>query len=324
MTALYDGVVVPRRCIILTLLLTLSWASTAHAQEPAAPAADALFQSGKLAMDRGEYESACARFRESYRLQPAAGTLLNLGACEERRGHVALALQCFRDARALLTEGDYRRAYADGRVAALEEKVARVQLSLESDAPPDLAITQDDVQLGASSLGVELFLDPGKHTLSAAARGFEPDRVEIELAAGERRELRFRLHPLANEPSATVSAGSSLPAPEHPSRATRIGPWLVMGGGAVVVATGGALGLMVMSAASEVEAHCDASGCDDAGLRAARRGRPLAVLSPTLIGAGAALVGAGALWFTLSRGARVRASASLGAGSATAVVAGSF
>src|SRR5450755_3617279 len=88
-----------RLCTTLTVFaLSMSaWGSStarADAHDPAA--AEALFRDGRAAAQRGDWETACPKLRESQRLDPAAGTLLNLADCEEHRGKVATAWQLFR------------------------------------------------------------------------------------------------------------------------------------------------------------------------------------------------------------------------------------
>jgi tetratricopeptide (TPR) repeat protein len=59
------------------------------------PAAQALFKQGRDAAKRGDHATACEKFAESYRLDPAPGTLLNLGDCKERLGMLASAWQYY-------------------------------------------------------------------------------------------------------------------------------------------------------------------------------------------------------------------------------------
>ena len=61
-----------------------------------AAAAEALFNQAHAAMSAHDYDTACQRFAESNRLDPAVGTLLNLGVCEAARGRVATAWELFR------------------------------------------------------------------------------------------------------------------------------------------------------------------------------------------------------------------------------------
>lgn len=310
------------------VVLQGTWVTTArsaYAQDATASAADALFQSGKAAMDEGRLDVACERLRESFRLQAAVGTLLNLGACEEKRGHVALASQCFRDALAMLGDGDYRRAFAEERLEELKKRVAVVRLTVEAPVPPDVRLAEDDVVLGPTSLGIDLWIDPGDHAFSARAQGFESDRRTVRLEEGERRDIVFRLSPLAvlqrSEPANGARAPGELGQARH---ASKLGPYVTLGAGGAALVVGSVFGFVVMNAASEVRDHCDATGCDDLGLRAADRGRPYAVLSPVLLGAGAALVGAGIVWLQLSRSTGLRPSTMGFGSSAGASLVGTF
>ena len=66
-------------------------ATPALAQNPAA--AEALFEQARSAMAAGSYDIACARFRDSDKLDPAVGTRFNLADCEERLGQNAKACE---------------------------------------------------------------------------------------------------------------------------------------------------------------------------------------------------------------------------------------
>src|SRR6476646_7884960 len=92
----------------------------AAAEARADPAAEALFRSGREAVDRGDWQTACARFEESHRLEPAVGTVFNLANCREKLGQLASAWQRFREVKERLPPGDERSAVTDQRIAALE------------------------------------------------------------------------------------------------------------------------------------------------------------------------------------------------------------
>ena len=54
-------------------------------------AADALFDAARDLMNAEEYAAACPKFQDSHDLDPAVGTLLNLGLCYKKAGQTASA-----------------------------------------------------------------------------------------------------------------------------------------------------------------------------------------------------------------------------------------
>jgi hypothetical protein len=86
------GVVLGRTSLrVLSLAVGLAVSSPAWAQSGDRAGAEALFEAGREALDKGDYEVACQRFEESNRLESAAGTILNLANCREQLGQLASA-----------------------------------------------------------------------------------------------------------------------------------------------------------------------------------------------------------------------------------------
>src|SRR6478609_8008646 len=106
------------RNFLLPTLALLLIAGSAHAQPPPHDTADVHFRLGRDAAKRGDYELACAELTQSQLLEPAGGTLLNLGDCEEHLGHLARAWQHFVDARAQLPADDDRTKIVIDRAAS--------------------------------------------------------------------------------------------------------------------------------------------------------------------------------------------------------------
>src|SRR5665213_1764373 len=80
--------------LVLVASLFLN-AKAAHAQDSAATA-DVLFNDARAAMAAKKFDLACAKFRESNRLDPAVGTLFNLANCEAQRGQLVTAWTLYR------------------------------------------------------------------------------------------------------------------------------------------------------------------------------------------------------------------------------------
>src|ERR1700722_1557843 len=102
-------------------------------------AAQALFEQARQLMADGKYAEACPKLVESERLDPGAGTLLNLGHCYEKNGQTASAWVTFKDAAAAAdlkhrAEGSAR---ARERALALEPTLSKLTI----DVPPEARVS---------------------------------------------------------------------------------------------------------------------------------------------------------------------------------------
>lgn len=192
------------RCAPLAAaLMALLVSTAAMGQGKDSAAADALFRAGREAMKNKDYATACPKFAESQRLDPAAGTLLNLAQCEEGLGKTASSVQHYKDAAELFPPNDPRVFIAKDRIAALSPKVPKLTIKLESGAPEGTKVMRGDVELGAASLGMALPVDPGEQVIVVSAPGRAEKRTTIVVKAGESREVTVG----ASEEAAADTAG---------------------------------------------------------------------------------------------------------------------
>ncbi len=144
--------------------------------------AEALFDAGRAAADAGDHTTACEKFRESQRLEPGVGTLLNIGECAEKTGDLLGAWQSFNEAVKLLDPTDKRASFANQRFEELDQRIAKLSLRLSADAPKDSVVRRDGVVLGAGSHGVFLPVNPAdEHTLVVSAPGHDDRTYRITL-----------------------------------------------------------------------------------------------------------------------------------------------
>lgn len=192
------------RCAPLAAtLMALLVSTVAMAQGKDPSAADALFRAGREAMKNKDYATACPKFAESQRLDPAAGTLLNLAQCEEGLGKTASAVQHYKDAAELFPPADPRVAIAKDRIAALSPKVPKLTIKLETGAPEGTKVVRSGVELGPASLGMALPVDPGEQVVVVSAPGRAEKKTTIVIKAGESREVTVE----AGEDAAGGTAG---------------------------------------------------------------------------------------------------------------------
>ena len=286
------------------LVSGFAWAAGPETATPVDPAtharADELFKAGRVAATAGDNRTACDRFGESERLEPAPGTQLNLGACEEGQGHILAAREHFRLAVAGFRPDDKRRPFAAGRVVELSKRLAHLTVRLAPGLPADTKLTVDGAQLDEKTLAQGIEVDPGKTTVVVAATGRPPRSYDLELGVAQSRDLIAE----AGEP-ATPSA--ALPPPvSQPPRASSdtagsgsremlhtLG-FVGAGVGAAGLVTGSIFGILALHEASVVKANCDSSfACKPAGVSAGSSGRTDTVVSTTAFIAGGVLAAAG-------------------------------
>lgn len=247
----------------LVLAFVLGPASVARAAVPD-PAAESLFNEGRALLDEGKVAEACQRFERSQRLDPAVGTLLNLGDCYERRNALANAWVTYRQAAALATtrHDEARARVAQDEAARLEPRLAHLELTVDAPAP-DEAVTRDGAIVDPAVYGVSVPIDPGAHVFEASAPGRLAWSRRVTFVEGEHTSLRVpRLDrdPNARAPAA-IAPPESDPRGADTQRTIALG--LEIGGGAVLVA-GLAFGGLAMAKWNSVDAVCPNGECSNA------------------------------------------------------------
>jgi hypothetical protein len=271
----------------------VAFATSAFADTRDPSAAEALFRSAREAMAKGDYATACPRFAESQRLDPAPGTLLNVASCEEKQGKLATSFAHFSEAADGLPKDDFRVAYAREQIAKLEPRLPMLTVTL-ADGSAGAHVLRDDVELRSGSFGVALPVDPGTHVLVVRADGRPDTRQEVTLAEGQRLTVQLTA---GSAPSAKPASEAGVSTSER-SLALPIAAFTV---GGVGLATGIVTGLLFKSAADDFHHHCDATGCDPDGMSAASRAKTFNVVSPIAFAVGVVGIGAGTYFLVTSK-----------------------
>ena len=282
--------VLARSAVPVALVLAAPGAAQAQSA-----AAEALFDQGRAALAAGDLDTACARFRGSDQVEPAAGTRGNLADCEQRRGKVATAWEVYKSALAMLPPADPRVAVVEERIKALEARLPKLVLTLAPAAPKETTVREGEVTIGSSAtFGVPLPLDPGVHHLTVLAPGLAPRPLDVSLTEGK---------------TTAVVVESGAPAGDEPvEHQASPGPWIVGGIGVVGLVVGIATGVVVL------QKKAATSGCTEgppptcptqAGVDAANLGRTLGPVSTVGLVVGGAGLLAGGLWLGLGRKAGV-------------------
>lgn len=73
-------------------------------------------------MSQGDFALACLKFDQSFQIDPAVGTLFNLGNCQEKLGRTSDACKSYRGAEQMARQRgqDERAKFAGERASALK------------------------------------------------------------------------------------------------------------------------------------------------------------------------------------------------------------
>jgi hypothetical protein len=277
---------------LLLGITSVALACPASADATDAAAAEALFREGRKAADSGDHRTACHKFRESNRLDPALGTRFNIADCEEKQGKLATAWTLFKEVGERLPASDDRRSIARQRAERLEPRIPRLSLELSPSAPASCRVFRDAVELGNASLGVALPLDPGQHEIVVRAPERKERRYSVTLAEADTQTLQ--VEPGAPLPRAARAKRPVTVAEAESGSGARTAGYIVGGAGLVGLGVGAVAGLIVLDRKSTVDDNCSSSKqCTQAGFDAAESGRTWGTISTIGLAAGVFGVGLG-------------------------------
>lgn len=280
--------------IVMGALLGTS--AAARAQDTRDPAAaEELFRQGRTAAEKKDYTTACSKFRESNRLDPAVGTVFNIADCEEKLGRLATSWTLFQEVVQRLPASDDRRGIAEKRLQKLEPRVPKLTIHLARSDRSDIVVKRDGVTLGNASLDTPLPVDPGDHTVVVEAPGTRPAEFHATIAEGQSNTLAVNIGEAA--PTTAISLQTPVPETPQPAPANHTGAYVVGGIGAAALVTGVVAGVLTLGKKSTVNSECVGKECTQAGVDAASSGKTLGVITTVGLITGAVGLGAATYLF---------------------------
>ena len=303
-----------RRLQVLAWLAVIAGAGAAIAQTSSdkAAAAESLFREGKGLLNDGRIAEACEKFAASQKLDPALGTLMNLADCLERSGKTASAWAEFLNAATLARRAGQsdRVTVAESRAAALEPKLCRLKIAVPAAARvAGLEVRRDNLLLDIAVWDAAVPVDPGSHSVSARAPGFQPWAGSVDVAGEGKTEsievpalLPAPVEPAPSAPpvlsaSAPVVVTPVAPPPQPPPRdqamALQTTMGLVVGAvGLVGIGVGSYFGLSARSKWGDADCANNVCPTQDRQTLAEDAKRQANISTATFVGGGV-LLGAG-------------------------------
>ena len=243
----------------------------AVASGPPDASAEQLFQAARVLLKRGDLAAACPKFLESYRLEPATGTLLGVAACHEQQGLLASAWREFTQAAESAREEGRsdRETIALKRAEALRPRLSTLMVALSAELMllPGLQVFRNGELLDASEQNRVLPVDGGQYLIEVRAPGHVALARQLTVAAaGDQQTLVLpTLAPLAPPPGAGEQAAQSSASPSGstPTRVVGLGLGAAALGVAVV---SGIFFKVALDKKGESEPWCEGRRCYPEGL----------------------------------------------------------
>jgi hypothetical protein len=268
----------------LCLIGLLSHGSSARAEEATATsaAAELLFLQARTLMKEHRYEDACSAFENSERLEPASGTLLNLGVCREAQGRTASAFRSYRAGLALSQAEQNRAAesLARERLAALDPRLCRIALSIRWPRP-GLVVRLDGAAVAPTSWGKPEPIDPGAHRIESSGPDQESWSTTIDIEGAGAVQTLVVESPRAGPAKTGTQAGLVAPArtsrkqpelrPPPARRSAQPERWpLVLSSSVAVTGVFGVayFGVLATKEWERRNEHCPGDKCDRFALQA--------------------------------------------------------
>jgi hypothetical protein len=274
--------------------------------------ADELFKRAKKLLGEHKYAEACAKFEESYQLDPGIGGELNVGKCYEEWGKLARAYHAYIEAeRQAKAANDPRQSKIHDLVAAIEPTVPRLQIHLPPGADTTgLSVSVDGQPVPTSDLETAHLVDPGPKQVDYTAAGVKKQKlvpVERGSTAEVTLDLPAKKTEVADKPEPPEGDAKPEPKPavEHdvPGHGQRIAGIAVGAAGIVGVGVASYLALSARSSYNDaLTADCMGmkTMCDPAGLTATHDARTRANIATVVGAVGIAAIAGGIVLYVLA------------------------
>lgn len=249
-------------CVAVALALVLPGfiAGRVAAEDAGALArARATFQQAVELGQAGNCPAALNLFRQVGQVRMTPQVRFHIAVCEAKLGRLVAALGGYELALADAdTVGHGFRDEVEENIRQLRERVPR--LILRRGAGADAAtIELDGVALGTGSIGVELPLDPGPHSVAARARGYQVFEQTVTLVEGTTHTLAVVLSPWI-APELAESSSSSI---RRPASGRRLLPYVVGGAGLATLVGSGVMFALRQGTLGDLEDACQGRVCGE-------------------------------------------------------------
>ncbi len=160
--------------------------------------AKAEYAAARVLYEDGDYQGALVKLESAFKLSGDPRLLWNMAAAEKNLRHYARVMELLDryldEGKELVTDED--RASADQLIATVRSFVVDVSLSIE---PEGATVLLDGEKLTTAPAADLVRVDMGGHELIVRKPGYVEHREKLDLAGGQRVELKVALEPEVHE-----------------------------------------------------------------------------------------------------------------------------
>lgn len=294
-------------CVALALLTLAAPPALAAPDKKELSRARKQFQQATELEQAGQYAAAIDLFREVGQVRMTPHVRYHIAFCEEKLGRLAAALGGYQLAASEAQEvGPAFEKEVQQRIEDLKSRIPKLVIQ-RGEGAKAARIELDGVQLGASSIGVEIPVDPGPHSVSAKAPGREPFSTTVELAEKELKPVEVTLAEAdaagAAPAGAGITTGSSDsgvgPDGKPPSK---LAPIVLISVGAASLAASGVFFYLRQNKLSELDDTCGSDRkCPPEAQDTHDQVKTYNTLAMVTAGVGIVAVGVGVTWLVLQK-----------------------
>lgn len=218
--------------LLAGVILLSSPLGAAHAQtDEEKAAARSLAKEGAEAFAAGKHAEALDLMSRAEAIVHAPPHVLYIARAQAALGKLVAArenyLKVMREELTATSPKAFKDAQAQAKteVAAIEPRIASLKIVLEGAGGAKVTVKVDGQPVSPALIGVNRPTDPGKHVVTAYPMGKSPVEQSVELADGEKKEIKLSLSG-PSAPSTAIpptaaddpDAGSQNPPPPPPEK----------------------------------------------------------------------------------------------------------
>lgn len=298
-----------------TVCAVVAVCGVARAQEAGDLArAEQAFKQALADEQAGAFDKALVELTQAGQLahKQTPQLLFHMGVCNAKLGHLLAAREELRAAADSAQKEGLENVMTQSKAQLADVQPRIAGITLTRPAQGTVTAVMVDGADATSKIGSQVDVDPGAHVVHVTYADGTPQDVNVKLADGEHRDVAIPNSPaagaaaappvasVASEPSTSPSPAEA-PASETSGGSTRTIGWILVGGGAVLVAGGVVMWILRGNEISTLNNECgaDQQHCPGGAQSDISNGKLYDALGVTgfVAGGAAALAGVGLLVF---------------------------